>query len=362
MPNAKTAVLLVVLGAALSPRAEPDARAFPLGEGLQKKSDGLFLLEAGGAAGRLLIEQAWDGDARIWRFTGGAWKAETLYEGLGQCFSPLVYDFEGQGNYSVFIGSWNRRAGIHEIPLTRDGRPSGAPRILPGSAACGQILCLRAADGRGDGVQRLYVASEGNGGGLYEFTLGDNGWSSARLHEGRMGEFAVGDGRGDGIRRIYAGDRGGGGELYEFAWGPGGWQKKAIPLPAKNVRAVALGDGRGDGKPRLYVNAGRECFEVEFRGGAWRSMKVGQPGARYYITPARSSRGEARVYSSMQGVGVFKWVWNGKSYEETPVDGVTSATGQAVVGDGRGDGVRRLYISNGDRQNTGAAIWETIAP
>ncbi len=354
---------LIALAAARIVSAEPvsDMSVVRLGEGMRVKSDGLFIFQSGGTAGHFLVEQAWDGDARLWRFINGVWKSERLYKGLGQCFSPLVYDFDGDGAYSVFIGSWEKAAGVHEIPLQKDGRPSGIIRILPGSDACGKILCLRVGDGRGDGLARLYVGSEENGGGLHEFTWKQGiGWTRIRIHTGHVGEFAIGDGRGDGVRRIYAGDRDG--QLYEFTWRKNHWQKQDVPLPAKNVRTVALGDGRGDSKPRLYVNAGSGSFEVEYGDGQWHARRIGRDGARYYFAIGRTAGEKPGVYSPVQGVGLFEWRWRNGAYSETQVDAVTSATGQVAVGDGRGDGIQRLYVTNGDRQESGAAIWELTIP
>lgn len=357
------ATVVVVLATTRSVCANNAPTAAKIGAGIQTKSDGVYVLDTGARGGHLLVEQSWDGDARLWRYTGSTWKAEQLYTGLGQCFSPLVADFDGKSNYVIYLGSWDKRAGIHQIPLSKQFKPSKDITTIPGSAACGSILCLRAGDGRGDGVMRLYVGSEGPGGGLYEFTKRKNStqWSSAKIHTGGVGEFAIGAGRGDTIQRIYAGDRGSQGTVYEFTWKSGAWEKHAIQPHLKDIRTVALGDGRGDGIQRLYVNAGKDCWEVSYTTNTWQARKVGRTGSRYYIVPIGSKSG-ARVYSSVQGVGLFEWLWRGGAYHERQVDAVTAATGGIAVGDGRGDGVRRLYITNGDRQQTGAVVWELPLP
>jgi len=357
----KTLLLTMALSAAaaLAAHAGDSWTAEKIGAGQDRKSDGLFLFKEGKKS--FLLEQSWDGDARIWTRAGGKWTSEPLYTKLGQCFSPLAFDFDGSGEYSFFVGSWNRKGGVHEIRLRPDGKPTKEVSSIPGSAACGSILCLRTGSARGDGIVRLYVGSEGQGGGLHEFAKAKGQWQSTKIRAGSVGEFAIGDGRNDGATRIYGGDRGG--RLFELSWDGGAWAEAPIPLPAKGVKAVALGDGRGDGKNRLYVNAGGQSFEVAWADGQWAALPTGARGTRYYFVPMPFRQdGQGRILSTVQGVGLFAWTWNGSGYDEERIDAMTSATGGIAVGDGRGDGVMRAYVTNGDRQKSGAVIWELTPP
>lgn len=349
--------LAIVASPMRAGNASPQATR--IGTAMHARSDGIFLFITPRPNLRLLVEQSWDGDARLWRYSGGRWRAHLLYQGLGQCFSPLVADCEGTTNFCVYLGSWEHQAGIHRFPLSTRFLPCDSRDAIPGSASCGRILCLRAAPARNDGVPRLYVGSEGPGGGLYEFTKVPHTdvWIKVKLHAGSVGEFAVGTVRGDKLMRIYAGDRSPFGQLYEFTWLNRMWHKVVIVPALTNIRTVALGDGRGDGKARLYVNAGEHSWEVSFVNNRWLTQRVGRPGHRYYILPARTPSG-ARVFSALQGVGIFQWLWRSNMWHEQQVDAVTSATGGIAVGDGRGDGKLRLYVANGDRKHTGAAIWE----
>ncbi|MCX7848003.1 MAG: hypothetical protein N2595_08255 [bacterium] len=356
-------ILFFFLIPVLLTRADGTPRPTPLGPGIPAKSDGIFFFSSPAHPSRVIVEQSWLGDARIWRYSAGRWSPFQLYKGLGQCFSPLIFDFDGSSNYVLYVGSWEHSAGIYQIPLSKRLLPFDSLTTIPESSTCGRILCLRAAPARGDGRPRLYVASEGPGGGLYEFTKipGTSAWSFLKIHTGSVGEFAIGDARADGITRIYAGDRAPTGLLYEFSWKTNAWLKSILCPALTNILTVAIGDGRGDGINRLYVNAANASWEISFLSNTWHALRIGRPGSRYYIVPARTPAGP-RVYSSLQASGPCEWLWRKTGWHEQSLDAITSATGGIAVGDARGDGVPRLYIANGNRRKTGAVIWEIPLP
>jgi hypothetical protein len=317
---------------------------------------------------RLHALAGWGGDGKglEWTYSDGVWSSVQVYSGLGVCYSPVVGAIRAPGESALYLGSYSEDQ-LFEYFRGAGGWSGGA---IPGSRIA-QYVCVRIAAGRNDGVPRLYAsnADSGGPGGLSEFSWSPAGgaWEKLDVWSKDVGGFAVADGRGDGVLRIYAGSRSGGdGGFLEITWSGDRYAAEVIRLDGiltGRIQTTHAGDGRGDGKVRLYAHEwGGRLYELTFEGGSWTPLQVATGGNRFYLASGRlHPDNRSRLYSTIQGSGTYEHDWNGTGYT-TSVDAITSATGMIAIGDGRNDGKNRLYIGRGDRSPIPAAVIELSDP
>ena len=224
--------------------------------------------------------------------------------------------------------------------------------ILDGTLA--QVICVRVADGRGDGVHRVHAGAEGAG-GLAEYTWNGEGWDKLVIDGGiSAGTFDFGDGRNDGTTRLYCPNRATG-QLHEYTWNGAGFDLRVLPVPVDHLVMARVGPGRSDGVQRVYVNGvDSHLYELSWTGAGFdvRDLLPDGPGRSRFSARVARLRGDGRdrlYITARDGPMVAEYEWNGASYSATPlpVDGVTGATpGGLSVGDARNDGVPRLYVSD----------------
>lgn len=111
------------------------------------------------------------------------------------------------------------------------------------------------SDGRGDGINRLYVWA----GSLFELTYKDGQWKSLLLDESNIERYYITAGsiRKDNKPGVYVSVKKKG--LYEYVWSK---TKKKYDLDVITgaTGGCVIGDGRGDGNNRLYVARGTKGY------------------------------------------------------------------------------------------------------
>ena len=135
---------------------------------------------------------------------------------------------------------------------------------------------IAVADGRNDGVNRLYVTT--TAGGLYEWSYNQDQWQmTSTVVEDfiALPSIAVGNGRNDGTNRIYIVEfKNAGARLREFTHNGNSWSSKTIEDQIMSL-GVVLGDGRNDGVNRLYVTSiDFGLVEFSYQNGNWSRTSV----------------------------------------------------------------------------------------
>lgn len=317
----------------------PDVGEISLGVG---RNDGVL---------RLYTARENDADTVSWEysFVGDQWTGATTLSASSYASSPVIADLENEGANTLYLGGWNNLGVLYS--KYDAGWP--AYTVLNGSTNNGNILAMKAGDGRNDGVTRLYVAHYGTS-GLIEYSWNGTEYESLQLLNTSVGKFGIGHGRNDGVNRIYALDRGGT-ALYEFTWNGATQQFESVEIYTAGVASagtVHVGDGRGDGVQRLYVWAG-SVLELTYAGGSWSSLTLDPDStpARFHITTGTiRADGQPSVYVSVKEQGLEEYTWSDTGDAFT-VDAISSATGGVSIGDGRGDGKDRLYVARGTKDH-----------
>jgi hypothetical protein len=303
---------------------------------------------------------SWEGGLYEWSWDGVSWTMSTVLDGADTLVPVDVGDARGNGTSVVLTGTY---VGSDEV-LGLEHTGTWASESL--SSALRNVVCVRVADGRGDGTLRVYAGGESSG-GLREYTWNGASWDELVVDaDVSSGTFAVGVGRNDGVTRIYLPDRSVGGGLREYTWNGATWDGEVIPVTPGRLVLAVLGDGRNDGTLRIYINGFlSHLYELTWNGAAWDELDV-MPGGRElsrFSAAVAQARGDGvyRIYASTQGhAPVTEFTWTGGSYSSSEVDMVTGASaGALTVGDGRNDDTQRIYVSDNHTGEVYELTWTT---
>lgn len=160
-------------------------------------------------------------------------------------------------------------------------------------------------------------------------------------------DIIVADGRNINQNNVYVTTRNGG--VYEWSFNGSTWSYTTI-LSGPLVNIISLRDGKikNDGINRIYIAewspSNSVVLEATFSGGNWSTTQIGTEPSQVtgiFIGDGRDD-GIDRLY--VTGIfGLKEYTWNGNSWDIiTVLTGVISE-GVGEAGDGRNDGVNRLY-------------------
>lgn len=302
---------------------------------------------------KIYAGSSWGGDGTgyEWSYVDGSWIVEQIYSGLGVCYSPVVASLKDSDESRLYIGGYSYKR-LNEI--YHDGQSWG--KTVVSGSEIEKIGCVRVAEGRNDGVKRLYIShvDAGANGGLYEISWdkGSGEWQRLKVYDRDVGEFAIANGRNDGVYRIYAGARNGGdGGIVEFTWNGSDYVKNVLAFDTilqNRIQTTHVGDGRGDGINRVYVNEwGGRLIELTYENPNWIPLQVAGNASIFYLTTGKlHPDNKSRLYAAIRSYGVYEYTWKESTYEES-VDAISGATGKIIIGDGRNDGINRLYVGWG---------------
>lgn len=237
--------------------------------------------------------------------------------------------------------------------------------------------CIAIGDGRNDGKERVYLSNYDNH--IYEWSYyPDSGWRCLAIGEGApnhhgMISVVVGQGRNDGINRVYGGHANG--WLYEFTYFQGQWLKDSLTPSSNFFFGIGIGDGHNDNVNRVYGFGGFSVPGKEYTwdssGTTWSMRTCSQPHYVWFfdIGDGRND-GIKRIYSvQYQGYLntpspsiLIENTWQDTTFIENQIPSRSAVITR--VGQGRNDGVNRVYISaTGDHiyeYTYSAGNWEEV--
>jgi hypothetical protein len=244
---------------------------------------------------------------------------ERVYVGTIATGRMLEYSWNGSG--------WSG-------PVDVGGSPSGL-----------EIHNCTIGPGRGDGKERMYVASYDFN--IYEIWNDATGWHQLTVGNlgGNLGmHTVVGDGRNDGVTRLYAASTQ---QLFEFTWNGTSWTKLLIGS-APGAHELALGNGRRDGLNNVYISSiSSGNFEARWNGTAWTITSMGDSGdARGLELGDGRNDGIIRVYSALFDGRIREFTWNGTAWTFVNMPMAGTQNIHAYIVPGRNDGINRVYTCN----------------
>lgn len=213
------------------------------------------------------------------------------------------------------------------------------------------VYSLIIGQGRNDDTSRIYLGHWNDR--IYELTYRDTIWvmDSIPPLPGSVQDIVIGDGRNDGNKRIYVG--GTANTLQEITYSSSGWQTINFGWAPGTYEGIAIGKGRNDGINRIYAwsfHATPPGFSLyQWTGPPWWGQIIGDGNGFEADVVVSKARDDSlfRVYGATNGnVYEFEYSTGWYQYHIDSVDGYNRVI---AVGNGRNDGVNRLYVgfSNG---------------
>ena len=217
--------------------------------------------------------------------------------------------------------------------------------------------------GRIDNLRRVYVA--GNAYGNFENNYAASVWNTGLAFGGDGYDVELLAARNDGVNRLYYTNSGG--EINECTWTQNttSYSQLALPSSPEDVKQLTYGNGRNDGQSRFYgfTDSGILC-EWSYN-GAWSIATANlELGAMHglAIGVARPD-GVNRIYAACADGHIYELTWSGSAWNSTSVlgSGLLDMT-CVVLGDPRGEGTTSVYAGSNDgriyefRNRTG--VWE----
>lgn len=210
-------------------------------------------------------------------------------------------------------------------------------------------------EGKSDDTIRAYCVHISSN-TIKEFT-----YSNAWINTGNINlpfycekSVIVADGRNDGINRIYAGEFFGSGNTAEYTWTGSSWSYLNMGAAGQQLINLVYGDARNDGIKRLYFSTGsappyNSCWEYSYTGN-WTYSPISSPSGYYMgnfgiaIGDGRND-GTKRLYIGIYpGYVLCEYTYSGNWSYNIIATGLSQVMGLAI-GDGRNDGINRLYVA-----------------
>jgi len=230
------------------------------------------------------------------------------------------------------------------------------------------LMDIEIADGRNDGLQRIYVSS--NSGNIYEWSY--NGiWNNTLVSDGNypgLINMAIGNGRNDGQNRLYFNEHTSGGRVFEMSWNGNSWIKNLVTtLDSLNApTSIIVGDGRGDGVGRLYIGGYPwGVTEYTWNGNYWSADTVLTTSYSESDGVIGNARNDIKNRLYINGDCPIEAEYNGSWSDQYIVSCSPKLWADALhIGDGRNDGVMRLYSNTeagGKREFTwNGSSWDEV--
>ena len=161
------------------------------------------------------------------------------------------------------------------------------------------------------------------------------------------GEIAIGDARNDGINRLYCANLNN--DLVEYTWTGTGWVKTTIFSGTKFTYMV-IGKARAtDNLNRIYCYRPRtgKLYEISYENGNWTMQEIPLPiiPSGHFVTSIITGDGRNdgvnRLYISTSQFKTYEFRYNGNEWVLESI--VSDHIEIYSLGDGRGDGVNRFY-------------------
>jgi hypothetical protein len=212
----------------------------------------------------------------------------------------------------------------------------------------GHISTIEVGKGRGDDTNRVYIGMENMR--IFEYTYSNGEWNlvdTLKCPESHcVMHITIGDARNEGVSRLYAAAAGWDGKFYEFWYSGTSWNR--LKLSDGGGHCV-IGKGRNDGKNYLYGPGDGGPCEYNWNGSNWIRTQLSDSIIDWIMDVGIGRNDDTiRLYgfderSWPDSNWFVEWTWNGSSYSRTLIEETGGFINDICVGDGRGDGVVRIY-------------------
>ena len=294
-----------------------------------------------------------------WYCASGSWSKMIVVPAVSNLALLAIGDVHNDGTNRLYYTEFHKLGDLYEVVWTGTGWNRTSIDSDRSS------LNLFIGPGRNDGRQRLYVGGASTTSpsnpyvGLWEYTWTTGSWQKVQLHGTAMeGRGVVGNLRNDGVMRVLGNGVGSAPSFfYDYTWGGASYASFPVDVASYALAPdpTDLGFTRNDSKIRVVANTQQGKREYTWTGTAWQNLTFDTLNRRGDIRVARlKSDGRYRIYTTHAGATTPKpplteFAWSdvtSRYVSNTVVDAVTGATAMMTAGNGRNDGVARLYAPN----------------
>ena len=160
----------------------------------------------------------------------------------------------------------------------------------------------------------------------------------------------MGPGRSDGVNRVYAGTVNSG-RVMELSWNGTSWGSPVDVGGSPSgleIHNLGMGPGRDDGTNRIYAcSLDGNLYELSFDGSSWSQDTVGvaDPPCTHAVVGDGRNDGVDRLYATRDQI-VWEYTWTGSAWSAVEVGSVNRGIVHGIdLGACRGDGQNHLYIA-----------------
>lgn len=282
------------------------------------------------------------------RITFAAWQRIAIGSGSYN-FNDVTVTAGRDGSSTIYLYAACDDNYIHEYVW--NGHSWAGGRIA--TRGDGDFNGVAAGHGRNDGKIRVYGSNEDCR--MHEFYYHPTeGWQRIRTNYvyGTFNYCAVGPGR-NGDENTYLYGANNNNYIVEYRWNSSYYTYSLMkPSASSDFYGVALGDGRNDGKTRVYgANRDNHLYEYIYNDAYWERTDMGSVSDDFKVVatgPGRNGDSQNYVYGGWDGGGVYEFVWDSwySTWSHNSIGGPGGSNNHArglAIGDGRNDGVTRLY-------------------
>ncbi len=220
-----------------------------------------------------------------------------------------------------------------------------------GASVVDKLIGVSVGKGRNDDKMRVYGSCWN--GQIYEYYYNGSAWQRLIGTDAGDGFFrcTVGFGRGEsGGFRIYGANSDK--HIYEYHWNGFNYDLVDIGTPPNDdIKDVEVGIGRNDSTYRVYAaSLDNWVYEYTYEASSWNRTEVDNGGDDYHcvvVGAGGSVSPQNSVFAGHDDGRVYEFTWTGSwsrtdmgqaAGNEKPIRGLS-------IGDGRNDGVKRVYAS-----------------
>jgi len=275
------------------------------------------------------------------------WTNSMVWNYGNTAYRIKVGDVRMDGHQRMYCGT--RDGSVNELSYEQGSWVNRLIDVLPGKA-----LDVAIAKGRNDTIPRLYVPCAS--GHLYELSYEGGIWTRMDMggsSSGEMNQVALGRGRNDTIVRAYATNTDG--HVYEFTWDQGSWNQSDLGNIGGWMIDLAVGKTAHDSLVHVYTSSqSGGIYELTYTNGWSSSLMDMLSPAPWGMEIGVSAKGSPLLplYVTSEGErDVWMYCWVGGGWQKTSIGhpGQSTLYGSDIaLGNGRNDGVERVYQINKD--------------
>ena len=279
---------------------------------------------------------------------------------FGMTVSPATQSVAAGGSATFQVSLTQLNGFGRSVNLTVSGLPTGTTGAFSPSSArppATSTLTVTSTPGVAQGVYPLAVTgtsrSRSHAAPVTLIVGGTGGvWGVAAIGSTGVANnsLIVGPGRSDGVNRVYTGTVNTG-RVMELSWNGTAWGNPVNVGGSPGgleIHNLGMGPGRGDGRTRIYAcSLDGNLYELSFNGSSWSQATVGvaDPPCTHAVVGNGRNDGVNRLYATRDQI-VWEYTWTGSSWSAVQVGSVNRGIVHGIdLGAGRGGTTNHLYVA-----------------